>query len=990
MPSAFAELASVLFNAAAVHTRIAASLDTSTADGAKEAHNNLCVAAGMLEYAEKELISRVEGPTPDISLVGLTFFRALVLAQAHHCAFLRAQMTSPDAHGLLSKLAKVGFEMYQEAAGVIADCADADPKWTQLCEVYTRVLASTAQFHHAKEGHAKAERIGEGVARTAYALKMLDDAADRLTRAKKLGLHPDPVGPIMDLRDSVAALHATLDKENKVVYHEPVPTELDPIAPVARMAAPRSMQPLPDLARALCIDNPFASWLPVELRKKADEYKSSAARTIQDTAAASSERTTAMRSRVTELGIAGMLSALEESGAEQPRMSLGLRQAVAVVQEVSNPVGCVGFVRNALSVNDGTRKACESALDATEQKLAEEMALDRGLRAKHGAHWVRPHSESFEDHQRFCRSVQEFRAAIKDGASRDAGARQRLEADEQGLSQLDCPVADLEALLARKSGGSPEGIKHELRQALGGLSELAKQFDALCEEEQALVAEMRALPDSDDIAQTLLQSQSGGPPAVEAALSDSLSRYADKAEAVRAKSAEAARLLSEVQASAEVCQAMKQCGQAAASERERTINGLDRCCNLFNELKATAEERHRFYRETADRIEQMGNEVSSFVVCREIEAEDAAEALLQQQQQQHPQQPQQQEQQRQLHQQQQQQQLYQQQQQQHQQSPNAANAAAVRARAQQAAAVDKEAAAEFVSLVPLLAAVELPHRAEAGSVPRRAAAAEEESTKQAAVPDSAAIAAELQSCLLRQNRQYAELQRRRKDQGGAGAAPRTQSTEKQDPPPQQRQPPTPEAVPAGWATHQTTAGRTFYHNKQMGKSIWKHPATWQWQMEKIAPCAIVAALVVLSACPPLSAPDVEGLCADAGKVFRRLARKRWRNHDGPPSEWLPMQWLYPSGRVTSGAGALMRQGKERGSAKAREDTIPLDTQMLVLAADGAASRLRVWVPSFPPHDGWVSMQSVSVVLPEAMPVISDEASPGYTGSGLCTVLSSIQ
>eukprot|EP01065_Artemidia_motanka_P018108 TRINITY_DN21442_c1_g2_i1.p1 TRINITY_DN21442_c1_g2~~TRINITY_DN21442_c1_g2_i1.p1 ORF type:complete len:952 (+),score=355.89 TRINITY_DN21442_c1_g2_i1:72-2858(+) len=630
MPSAFADLSGMLFNAAAVHTRIAASQKTSTPEGAKEAHAHLCIAGGMLEYAEEHFTGRMTSTTPDISQTGLAFFKAVTLAQAHHCAYLKAQLATPEKHSILSRLAKDGYEMYQEAHD-LSTRAGAQPSWTLFCSGYCRVMAASAHIHYAKEWAAKDEKTGEGVTRTDFARRMLGEAADILKRAGTTQAIP----MVTALHDDAAAMHAKLKKENSVVYHEPEPpaSELKPIEPIKRMGAPMPLKPLAELAQKFGVENPFATWLPVELKQQADEYKSRAKECIQDTAGASAAQTEGMRGRLNELGVMGMLSALDEGGQQQQRLPLSVRQRIGAIQQTC-PAGTVGFVKNVLVILTDFKRSCQSNLDEVEQKLATESAKDKQMRDKYGQHWNRQPSDAHPESTRFHQALSEYKMKLTQASSGDSGIEQKLRANEEKLLQIDTPVADLEALVAKKAGGTPEGIRAELLQSLTGLQGLVKRFNELGEEEQALLAEMQQMPEGDKIAEKLLASQAGGPQAVESALEQSFKLYADKAEAVRAKSMEASSLLEEIEASAQACQAIKQCGQAAASERERTINELDGACNLFDELKSSTEQGRGFYSAMADVIDRLKNEVTSFVVCRDIEAEDKtreAEAALQQQ-----------------------------------------------------------------------------------------------------------------------------------------------------------------------------------------------------------------------------------------------------------------------------------------------------------------------------------------------------------------------
>lgn len=633
-PSAYADLVGFLFNAAAVHSEIGRAHPQGT-EGIKAAYKSFQVAAGMVEYTEVQLAPRLLGDTtPDTTSAGLAFVKALLLAQAHHCAYMLQEATNRDKLSLLARLANEGQLFYAEVQGLLSQPAleGLDGRYGLFCSVSRNVLLAKAHMHMALDFQAKMDKVGEGLARARAAEGLLGRSAEVLKKAgRKSGLQGDFAGYVAAMQRRAADLSATLQKENNTVYHDKIPDQLPDIDKLKRLGSAE----LPDLsatAKETGYSAAFTTLVPLELKREVDEYKQHAQELIQNTEQQAREAGEVQRGKMTELGVMGILATLEQQdgGAKAEQLPQSLRERIARVQGEVGQEGCFPHLKGVLTILQGLNSSCTAKLGDCEGALAEELKADRAMRDKHGTQWKRPVSESLPDYQRFKGACEDYKGKLEAATKGDSTIAERLGAAQQKLCQLDCPVADLDALVASKAGGTAQSVSAGVKEAGAQLAASVATFDAAQTEAAELLEALKALPGGDAVEERLLAARKEAPDDAEArkaALSSGFEAYVTKQEEIEKKAKASEEAMEAVEAAVLGVKALQASGEQLVGERERAINELDEACNKFSELSANVKEGKNFYNSVANWCDELHQNIRGYTAARELEREDHARQL---------------------------------------------------------------------------------------------------------------------------------------------------------------------------------------------------------------------------------------------------------------------------------------------------------------------------------------------------------------------------
>ena len=177
------EKASVLFNAAAMCSQLAAMEDCNTAEGLEQAIGHFQTAAGILQYIREENFFKTNVST-DVCRSSVSSLSILMLAQAQECIW-HAQMLKGKEHGSGSRLEGA------EAAAVAdwyASCREslAEPllnslpaEWSASIEAKELLFKGIADWHagSAEMVHSSKSRSISGLAKVLRASKTLAEAS---------------------------------------------------------------------------------------------------------------------------------------------------------------------------------------------------------------------------------------------------------------------------------------------------------------------------------------------------------------------------------------------------------------------------------------------------------------------------------------------------------------------------------------------------------------------------------------------------------------------------------------------------------------------------------------------------------------------------------------------------------------------------------------------------------------------------------------------
>ena len=243
------EKACVLFNVAAISTKLAAAQDLGEEDGLRRATQLLQSAAGVFSAMTAPLPADCteQKPTQDLSPDCLEALSSICLAQAQDCVLRKAVRDQKKA-AVVAKLASHAKVLYlQTNLGLgresVRNMWERD--WTTSMEQRASLCRGLAELHQASVCQEQG-KWGERIARLRVAKASLAAVPEWLARAETA------------LAEAV--------KDNDFIYHDRVPDaeQLEPVAPAAVVKA----TPLPERWRPGEADlfKEMPAWADVKLK----------------------------------------------------------------------------------------------------------------------------------------------------------------------------------------------------------------------------------------------------------------------------------------------------------------------------------------------------------------------------------------------------------------------------------------------------------------------------------------------------------------------------------------------------------------------------------------------------------------------------------------------------------------------------------------------------------------------------------------------------
>lgn len=211
------ELASILFNLAALYSQLAVSLNRSTSEGLKAANNYFCQAAGVMAYLKDEIIPNLcTVPPKDMDVPTLESLEQLLLAQAQECSW---QMAIKNGYkdALIGRLAAKVSDYYDQAAEFGTRSDTISTEWIHHTTAKHHHFAAAAQYRAACDCLEK-RKYGEEVARLRDSVVCVNEALKESRWINKVVL-----GDLNGLKTKVTEDLKRAEKDNDVIYLKPVP-----------------------------------------------------------------------------------------------------------------------------------------------------------------------------------------------------------------------------------------------------------------------------------------------------------------------------------------------------------------------------------------------------------------------------------------------------------------------------------------------------------------------------------------------------------------------------------------------------------------------------------------------------------------------------------------------------------------------------------------------------------------------------------------------
>lgn len=209
------ELLNVLYNLAALYSKLAISSPRTTAEGLKAAANYFSLAAGVLYHMQSEILPdlRMSSPPEDMDSHTLESLVQLFLAQSQECFWQRAVVEGLKDNNI-ARLAARASDLYNLAAEAAMKSEAISSSWIHHMAAKHHHFAAAAQLRAAYDCLDK-RRYGEEVARLKDAVLC---ATEGLKETKGAYLSMTVVDDLNSLKKKAEEDLKRSEKDNDLIF----------------------------------------------------------------------------------------------------------------------------------------------------------------------------------------------------------------------------------------------------------------------------------------------------------------------------------------------------------------------------------------------------------------------------------------------------------------------------------------------------------------------------------------------------------------------------------------------------------------------------------------------------------------------------------------------------------------------------------------------------------------------------------------------------
>ncbi|KAF8896364.1 ALIX V-shaped domain binding to HIV-domain-containing protein [Infundibulicybe gibba] len=591
------ERASVLFNLAALFSRLAALEDRSTRDGIKRAKNNYEQAAGTLSYLFTSVLPTLtyspndEVPL-DLSPALVEALEWLMLAQAQECAWQAAKLGTPRRPKLQTRpthrIASKASSLYRT---VSATLQDAIPNIKHILPSEW-ILHIQAKEHHFQAVAQYRKSMDDIEASMDLRLLDLNGLESRPSKGKRslngTALRPSPPGSSLAFGCGGVDL-TRARRDNDLIYHHDVPTLSSlPSIPDAALATPTIPPGLTNPSTILgsrpVLFEELLGWGAREAIHIYNDRKNNlvndriidGARELKDNA------DEVLRS----LNLPSALEALERPIGLPPSL---LRKAEEVRLEN-------GPAKIEASIEDVQRLAHHDLAILDEANTSSRLRASEDEAARKDIPINRP--PSHQANAELVEKEKRYRNVLEQAASSDEIVRQKWDEWERNIVELTWSeaCAELEASVPSTAIKSTAQLTAEGMQTQSharALRVLLESLDALRQARERVVTRAQTLSHSDDISARILKVSSG----FERLAEVQPAMFEDVMDEELANKKQTDVLL-EVKSRNELFLQSRR-DDPSLKEREHALQSLDLAYLKYREITRNLEEGFKFYNDLA-------------------------------------------------------------------------------------------------------------------------------------------------------------------------------------------------------------------------------------------------------------------------------------------------------------------------------------------------------------------------------------------------------
>ncbi|EGO59504.1 hypothetical protein NEUTE1DRAFT_60990 [Neurospora tetrasperma FGSC 2508] len=520
------EKASIIFNISAVLSCHAAHQLRTEEAGLKTAYHSFQASAGMFTYINENFL---HAPSSDLSRETVKTLISIMLAQAQE-VFLEKQIADQKKNGLLAKLSSQAAALYAQAVeGVQENVTKAifEKVWLSVVQIKLNFMNSLAQYYQALADE-DANSYGVAIARLEIAQGLAKEA-NKMAHSFPTSVPPNSnltsdCGHI--LADATKRHLATvkekleeLNKENDMIYHQPVPAEAS-VAPVPKLPAAK---PIPvselyagqDIQRITGPDL-FAKIVPLAVTESASLYDEEKAKLVRAETERVETANSEMAASLDYLRLPGALQVLKGGFDQDILPDEDFRTWCVDVADHENPHRIFEYLHT-------EKQAISTILDKSSRQLDMEESVCEKMRSKYDAEWTQQPSSRLTTTLRT--DIRRYREALEVAAKSDGQLATKLRANENELDEMRQAAqhGEIDELFqravrkSRKSNpNSPATVEPNLLEAdfddggpsvveqIQKVEDILKKLSLVKKERLQVLQDLKQKAHSDDISQILI------------------------------------------------------------------------------------------------------------------------------------------------------------------------------------------------------------------------------------------------------------------------------------------------------------------------------------------------------------------------------------------------------------------------------------------------------------------------------------------------------
>lgn len=485
------EKASIIFNISAVLSCHAANQNRHEDTGLKTAYHSFQASAGMFTYINENFL---HAPSTDLSRETVKTLISIMLAQGQE-VFIEKQIMDKKKPGLIAKLAAQAAYLFAQAVeGVQENVSKAvfERVWLLVTQIKQHHMASVAQYHQAVADY-EANKYGESITRLQAAQTACKEAS-RLANAfpssvpSNSNLSSETAVILSDMArkqiQSIQDLLAEYNRDNDMIYHQPVPSDANlsaiPKLPAAKAIPVSELYQGQDIQRIIGPDI-FIRIVPMSVTESASLYDEEKAKVIR----AEGERVEAADGE-----LAALLDYLKLPGSLTILKGAVDQDSMSVDEDFRNWCAELAGHDSFAPVFEQLRENKQSiisTLDGSTKELDMEEVVCEKMRSKYGSDWTQQPSSRLT--QTLRTDVRSYRQAVEEASTSDAQLYSTFRQHESDLDEMRSAgeTDEADVLYRRamiKAGAGKKGVTSP-----GGADEGSLLDDDFADESRHTVAE---------------------------------------------------------------------------------------------------------------------------------------------------------------------------------------------------------------------------------------------------------------------------------------------------------------------------------------------------------------------------------------------------------------------------------------------------------------------------------------------------------------------